>query len=57
VNLISDPDFATRPLRDDLAPDPQLPDDTRLWAALVTASGGLWGGCVYDTESILAKLR
>jgi len=57
VNLISDPDFATRPLRDDLQPDPQLPDDTRLWAALVTASGGLWGGCVYDTESILAKLR
>ena len=57
VNLISDPDFATRPLRDDLAPDPQLPDDTRLWAALVTASGGLWGGCVYDTESILAKLK
>ncbi|MBB6053697.1 YjhG/YagF family D-xylonate dehydratase [Armatimonas rosea] len=57
VNLTSDPDFATRPLRDDLAPDPQLPDDTRLWAALVTASGGLWGGCVYDTESILAKLR
>ena len=57
VNLISDPNFATRPLRDDLAPDPQLPDDTRLWAALVTASGGLWGGCVYDTESILAKLK
>ena len=57
VNLTSDPDFATRPLRDDLAPDPQLPDDTRLWAALVTASGGLWGGCVYDTESILAKLK
>ncbi|WP_395095154.1 YjhG/YagF family D-xylonate dehydratase [Armatimonas sp.] len=57
VNLISDPDFATRPLRTDLAPDPQLPDDTRLWAALVTASGGLWGGCVYDTDRILAKLK
>jgi putative YjhG/YagF family dehydratase len=56
VNLISDPDFATRPLRDDLAPDPQLPDDTRLWAALVTASGGLWGGCVYDTESLTISL-
>jgi len=39
-----------------LAPDPKLPDDTRLWAALQSVSGGAWGGCVYDTESILAAL-
>lgn len=48
--------LASRPPRPDLAPHPHLPEDTRLWAALVQASGGIWGGCVYDTESILAKL-
>ncbi len=46
--------LATRPPRTDLRPHPSLPDDTRLWAALIQASGGVWGGCVYDTESILA---
>ncbi len=54
---VLDADFAARPLRDDLAPDPRLPDDTRLWAAMATASGGLWGGCVYDVEAIVARLR
>ena len=34
----------------DLAPHPALPDDTRLWAALQNASGGTWGGCVYDAR-------
>ncbi|MFP5237596.1 MAG: YjhG/YagF family D-xylonate dehydratase [Acidobacteriota bacterium] len=43
--------------RPDLAPHPALPDDTRLWAALVQASGGVWGGCVYDTERIIAALE
>ena len=42
--------------RPDLAAHPDLPDDTRLWAALTNASGGVWGGCVYDTGSILAQL-
>lgn len=42
--------------RSDLKPHPALPDDTRLWATLVEASGGVWGGCVYDTETIVAKL-
>jgi dihydroxyacid dehydratase/phosphogluconate dehydratase len=42
--------------RPDLAPHPALPGDTRLWAALVQASGGVWGGCVYDTEAIVAQL-
>ncbi len=46
----------SRAPRPDLAPDPGLPDDTKLWAALQNVSGGLWGGCVYDTESILSKL-
>jgi dihydroxyacid dehydratase/phosphogluconate dehydratase len=46
-----------RPLRPDLRPDPALPDDTRLWAALQQVSGGIWGGCVFDVESIVGKLR
>ncbi|HYR57900.1 MAG TPA: dihydroxy-acid dehydratase, partial [Chthoniobacteraceae bacterium] len=49
--------LATRPSRDDLAPHPSLPDDTRLWAALQNAGGGTWGGCVYDVEAILARLE
>jgi len=48
--------LAARSPRPDLAPHPALPDDTRLWAALVQASGGVWGGCVYDTDMILARL-
>ncbi len=43
--------------RPDLAAHPELPDDTRLWAALVTASGGVWGGCVYDTDQIISRLE
>jgi putative YjhG/YagF family dehydratase len=43
--------------RPDLAPDPALPADTRLWAALQDASGGPWGGSVYDVESILKVLE
>ena len=49
--------LASRSPRDDLAPHPALPDDTRLWAALVQASGGVWGGCVYDVDAILAQLE
>jgi putative YjhG/YagF family dehydratase len=48
--------LAARPPRPDLAPDPDLPDDTRLWAALQRVGGGTWGGCVYDVESIVATL-
>jgi dihydroxyacid dehydratase/phosphogluconate dehydratase len=49
--------LAARPPRDDLSPDPALPDDTRLWAALQSVSGGAWGGCVYDVERILKTLE
>ncbi len=48
--------LAARPRRTDLSADPQLPDDTRLWAALQHASGGIWGGCVYDADAIIARL-
>jgi xylonate dehydratase len=49
--------LAERPPRSDLAPDPDLPDDTRLWAALQNVSGGTWGGCVYDVDAITAALN
>ena len=42
-----------RKSRPDLAPDPGLPDDTRLWAALQDVSGGAWGGSVFDVDQIL----
>lgn len=48
--------LAARASRDDLRPDAQLPNDTRLWAALQQLSGGTWGGCVYDVESILSAI-
>ncbi len=48
--------LAARGPREDLAPHPALPEDTRLWAALIQASGGVWGGCVYDAGAIAAQL-
>jgi putative YjhG/YagF family dehydratase len=48
--------LAARPPRPDLAADPRLPADTRVWAALQAASGGAWGGCVYDADAIVEKL-
>jgi dihydroxyacid dehydratase/phosphogluconate dehydratase len=48
--------LASRASRPDLQPHPALPDDTRLWAAMVEASGGIWGGCVYDVDAITARL-
>ncbi|HWC99054.1 MAG TPA: YjhG/YagF family D-xylonate dehydratase, partial [Candidatus Sulfopaludibacter sp.] len=44
--------LAARPPRPDLAPDPELPLDTRLWAMLQDVSGGTWGGCVFDPDAI-----
>jgi len=49
--------LAARPPRADLAPDADLPDDTRLWAALQQVGGGTWGGCVYDVDAIVQALR
>jgi hypothetical protein len=49
-------ELARRSPRPDLAPDPKLPADTRLWAALQHASGGVWGGCVYDPDAIVRRL-
>ncbi|MCA9098343.1 MAG: dihydroxy-acid dehydratase, partial [Planctomycetaceae bacterium] len=41
----------------ELHPDPQLPDDTRLWAMLQRVGGGTWGGCVYDVDAICKTLE
>lgn len=68
VNLIGENDvrfsaeegarrLAARNPRADLAPHPAMPDDTRLWAALVQSSGGIWGGCIYDTDAIVQQLN
>ena len=49
--------LARRSPRADLAPHPALPADTRLWAALQHASGGTWGGCVYDADAVMEALQ
>ena len=49
--------LAGRTTRKDLAPNPALPDDTRLWAALQLAGGGTWAGCVYDANRITQLLE
>lgn len=48
--------LAARPPHPGLAPAPELPDDTRLWAALQRLGGGTWGGCVYDAEAVASAL-
>ena len=49
-------DLDSRSQHPDLKPNPELPDDTRLWALLQNISGGTWGGCVYDVDAIVKKL-
>jgi dihydroxyacid dehydratase/phosphogluconate dehydratase len=49
--------LASRPPHPDLVPDPRLPADTRLWAALQDVCGGSWGGSVYDVKTILEVLQ
>jgi xylonate dehydratase len=57
-SLVPDDDtLAAREPHPDLAPDPDLPADTRLWAALQDASGGPWAGAVYDADRIVRLLE
>ncbi|CNC26056.1 YjhG/YagF family D-xylonate dehydratase [Yersinia alsatica] len=42
-----------RSLHPDLKPHADLPDDTRLWAALQSVSGGTWTGSIYDVDKII----
>ncbi len=46
-----------RPPHPQLSPDPLLPADTRLWAALQRLGGGPWGGCVFDVQRIVEGLE
>jgi len=46
-----------RPHHPELRPRAELPEDTRLWAALQEVSGGAWGGAVYDVDKIIAVLE
>lgn len=48
--------LAERAPRPDLAPDPLLPADTKLWAALQHVSGGPWGGSIVDPEAVIQAL-
>jgi putative YjhG/YagF family dehydratase len=45
--------LTARPAHPGLRAHGDLPDDTRLWAALQAASGGPWGGSVYDVDRII----
>jgi xylonate dehydratase len=49
--------LAARPVRPELRAHADLPDDTRLWAALQSASGGPWAGCVYDVDRIIEVIN
>jgi putative YjhG/YagF family dehydratase len=49
-------DLDSRSPHPELKLNPDLPEDTRLWAALQNVSGGTWCGCVYDVDTILEKL-
>jgi dihydroxyacid dehydratase/phosphogluconate dehydratase len=49
--------LAARAPRPDLASNAALPEDTRLCAALQSAGGGTWAGCVYDADKITTALE
>lgn len=49
-------ELSSRPSSPSLKANPDVPDDTELWAALQSVSGGSWGGCVYDTAKIKQRL-
>ena len=58
VNFMGDwQSFEKRSPHPDLRIDPNMPDDTKLWAALQQVGGGTWGGCVYDPDAILEKIH
>ncbi len=46
-----------RDMHPEVKMDPDVPDDTRLWAALQQVGGGTWGGCVYDVDRIIQTLQ
>jgi len=57
VVSITAAELAARSRHPKLVPDTRVPADTRLWAALQNASGGPWGGCVFDADRIARLLE
>ena len=68
INLVATPDgklnphealalLQSRPSHPQLRVHPNLPNDTRLWAALQQASGGTWAGCIYDVDRIVEVIK
>ena len=57
VETVDGVDFMTRPPHSALQVHPQMPDDTRLWAALQQASGGTWAGSIYDVNRIIEVIE
>ncbi|PWU67649.1 YjhG/YagF family D-xylonate dehydratase [Gracilibacillus dipsosauri] len=49
--------LASRKMNKEIKPSDNLPDDTRLWAALQKVSGGTWKGSVYDVDRIIEVLE
>jgi len=49
--------LTNRPVNPDVMPSAQLPDDTKLWAALQSVSGGTWRGSIYDVDHIIEVLK
>jgi len=49
--------LASRKSHPDLSPDPRMPADSRLWAALQNVGGGTWGGCIYEVDEIIRRLE
>ncbi len=50
-------ELARRESNPNVHADDDLPDDTRLWAALQDVSGGTWRGTVYDVDRIIEVLN
>ena len=57
VDYTGSENITSRDTNPALQPNLDVPDDTRLWAALQDVSGGSWGGCVYDVDAIISKLK
>lgn len=57
VSTVDDVDLTERPPHPGLSPAADLPADTRLWALLQQASGGVWRGSVYDPDRIAEVLE
>ena len=60
INLVKTIDGASldaRSLHPAVHRHADLPDDTRLWAALQHASGGTWRGSIYDVDRIVRVIE